>query len=673
MLSSNAVRQRGRDHSPKLNSHQPSASLAIKSDSGDSNANANGKLHGRFRRRRDELLRSNKNLLVMAGALFVMALCLVGMWASSTSIDGGRSTRQIDQNQKAHPSYHKKSKKKGPDLKRPRGIGRRQDKEFFPIPKEKMHERAIDLDEEHHEEEEVHETRNKDRHRSPKNNAGRVESDGRGKSKRNKKSKKNDDDEDRSNVEATQEQSDDEKGERVPSSDSRPINIVDKTAWGDQSRPRVIRLHFEEISSDKRRSGDEDKDTREDGPKFNHKNLLLTQVHRLPTHESEDMPSSDRYVSPYPDDDEYLDRVENVKKSKKYRKQEREALEDKECKPRHEWQKGAYPNCNILHEFELGQLSGMFGRALRKKLIKKEGDGGELVKYLAHGYWRDVWLVSKASRSFDPSSENDEEVTVLKTLRYKHDFTDRNYDRHRKDALASERLSNSPSVVDIFAYCSNSAIFEYGSGGDIEGKLWPYDDKEDKYYVADVPSSEKLDIAYQVAVGIADMHDVEDDGYASIAHTDITPSQFIFIKDRWKLNDFNRCRFMRVYKEDNSPCGFYVGANPGKFRAPEEYEFQEENEMIDIYSMGNIFYAILSGEMPFEGKKESKAQKKVIEGVRPEIPNEVLESEDIAIQTLLSATKKCWEQKPLDRPSAASIRDELKEVMDRIKKENVTK
>lgn len=176
-----------------------------------------------------------------------------------------------------------------------------------------------------------------------------------------------------------------------------------------------------------------------------------------------------------------------------------------------------------------------------------------------------------------------------------------------------------------------------------------------------------------VAQAIADMHDVEDDGLASIAHTDITPSQFIFINGGWKLNDFNRCRFMREYKEDNSVCGFYVGANPGKFRAPEEYNYEEEDEMIDVYSMGNIFYTILAGEMPFEGQKESKAQKKVMNGTRPKIPDEVLESDDIAIQALVSATKKCWKQKPGDRPKASSIRDELKKVMDRIKSENATK
>merc|ERR1712029_174472 len=173
--------------------------------------------------------------------------------------------------------------------------------------------------------------------------------------------------------------------------------------------------------------------------------------------------------------------------------------------------------------------------------------------------------------------------------------------------------------------------------------------------------------------GIADMHDVESDGIASIAHTDITPSQFIFINGRWKMNDFNRCRFMRVRKEDGSPCGFHVGANPGKFRAPEEYKYKEENEMIDVYSMGNIFYTILAGEMPFDGQKESKAQKKVKEGRRPSIPHEVLESEDPAIKVLINVTQRCWEQEPEDRPSASRVRDELKKVMDEIKVEKATK
>jgi len=646
--------------------------------SNDSTGGENYKVHGRFRRR-DELLRSNRKLFVLGGALSILALCLVGMWASSTPIGnhaGSRRQRDERQRPRSSPRHERVDRKK-----RPRGTGYRKEEEMFPIPNNQVRES------ESREDEDEEDNTTQMQLRSPKNGRAGVLSkenlseknamegppQERNERRHYKKVVDPDDDEDRANDESTEELSHDKKKvERAPRSEPKSLSRSKLGTNGghNQSQPRVLRLQFEKKYNNKW--------TRGEKPKLKHTDFLLTDVHRLPSHEYQDIPSSDREVSPYPGDDKYFDGLDKiVKNSKKYRNTAREPLEDMECKPRHEWQRGAFPNCNILHEYEMGQLSGMFGRAVRKELRKEEGDGGELVRYLSHGYWRDVWLVSKASESFDTKydreSKFDEEIVVMKTLRYRHDYTDRNYDRHRKDALASERLSKSPHVVDIFAYCSNSAIFEYGSGGDIEGKLWGWDDEEEKYYVVDMAGLEKIELAYQVAQAIADMHDVEDDGHASIAHTDITPSQFIFIDGRWKLNDFNRCRFMREHKEDHSVCGFHVGANPGKFRAPEEYNYEEEDEMIDVYSMGNIFYAILAGEMPFEGQKESKAQKKVMNGSRPKIPDEVLESDDSAIQALVSATKECWKQKPGDRPKASSIRDELKKVIDRIKTENANK
>ena len=169
-----------------------------------------------------------------------------------------------------------------------------------------------------------------------------------------------------------------------------------------QYPPRMLRLELQKQFSNKMSGGETDstRTSRGGKPKLSHGDVLLSTVHRLPTYESRDIPPSERYITPYPDDDGYMDRLESVKKSKKYRNNEREALEDDVCTAKHAWQADAYPNCNLLHEYELGQLTGMFGRALRRNLRKNEGDGDELVKYLASGYWRDVWLLSKASGSF---------------------------------------------------------------------------------------------------------------------------------------------------------------------------------------------------------------------------------------------------------------------------------
>lgn len=84
--------------------------------------------------------------------------------------------------------------------------------------------------------------------------------------------------------------------------------------------------------------------------------------------------------------------------------------------------------------------------------------------------------------------------------------------------------------------------------------------------------------------------------------------------------------------------------------------------------MGNIFYSILSGNMPFEDIKEKEAQKLVKEGERPEIPDDVLESEDVAVKAILSVIKRCWEQDPKDRPTASEVRDEFKKLMDKMPK-----
>lgn len=54
--------------------------------------------------------------------------------------------------------------------------------------------------------------------------------------------------------------------------------------------------------------------------------------------------------------------------------------------------------------------------------------------------------------------------------------------------------------------------------------IWPYDAKEKAHYVEGLTSHQQLDLAYQVARGIADIHDVEEDGFASIGELGCTIS-----------------------------------------------------------------------------------------------------------------------------------------------------
>ena len=89
-----------------------------------------------------------------------------------------------------------------------------------------------------------------------------------------------------------------------------------------------------------------------------------------------------------------------------------------------------------------------------------------------------------------------------------------------------------------------------------------------------------LCIAAQAAMGVAAIHNVDKEGQASIAHTDIAPGQFIRINGMYKLNDFNRARFIQWSPYQNLTCGYYVGKNPGKNRSPEEYQYMKQTEKV---------------------------------------------------------------------------------------------
>lgn len=108
-------------------------------------------------------------------------------------------------------------------------------------------------------------------------------------------------------------------------------------------------------------------------------------------------------------------------------------------------------------------------------------------------------------------------------------------------------------------------------------------------------------------------------------------------------------------KEEDEPCPFYVGNNPGKFRSPEEYLYLAESEKIDIYSMGNVFYSLLTGLWPYENKKTKEAQKRIKNGHRPPIPEEVDISKNPLDKALLKAIRMCWDQDPNSRASSREV------------------
>jgi hypothetical protein len=82
--------------------------------------------------------------------------------------------------------------------------------------------------------------------------------------------------------------------------------------------------------------------------------------------------------------------------------------------------------------------------------------------------------------------------------------------------------------------------------------------------------------------------------------------------------------------------------------------------------MGNILYCILTLKYPFEHEKPKEIFKKVIEGKRPAIPPQILNTTDPYDQTMLKAIEMSWIHDPKERASARQIQEYILSALKRL-------
>jgi len=201
----------------------------------------------------------------------------------------------------------------------------------------------------------------------------------------------------------------------------------------------------------------------------------------------------------------------------------RENFEEKDCKAMHDWQVKSFPNCNNIHESDFLSYT-----------------------HVNAGGWRDVWKAEDFNR--DPY--------VVKSLIFQEDteFRFRDAERHRRDANAYSMLHSSKHTMNIYGYCVNTATFDYSAGGDLEKMLG-----NDR-----LGNDHKLKYAWQFAKALSDVHSVGNiHDSAAISHADLSASQYLWFDGMFKLNDFNRARFIRWNTVKQEACPFYISYNPG--------------------------------------------------------------------------------------------------------------
>lgn len=346
------------------------------------------------------------------------------------------------------------------------------------------------------------------------------------------------------------------------------------------------------------------------------------------------------------------------------------------CQPKSAWHSYSFPTCNSVHEldFVAGVTPFSAANAGQQKEISIEYkfSGGTRESWLVHTLCTDgsdcvaPGLNATATKSTGPK-------VVLKTLNWPVEHDEVVYEHQRIDALASERLTSSPHVVDIYGFCGVSALNEFADGGNF-GRMLRHDDSK--------PSPEQLLVyARDAALSLAAIHEVDGRGnVTTLVHHDFSAKNFLTVNGKLKVSDFNDAKLLGWHK--GKRCrGFswdgLCGTNRERThrRAPEECMGDEyrrlTNEKVEVYHLGAFFFYLLSnGGWPYQFEPWRKgghyklqapqAKEAILQGRKPSLPPDVDENNP-STKILVQAMRWTHTFDPKERPSARAVADFLVE------------
>lgn len=220
----------------------------------------------------------------------------------------------------------------------------------------------------------------------------------------------------------------------------------------------------------------------------------------------------------------------------------------------------------------------------RYEVIKSIGEGGMANVYLAYDTILDRRVAVKVLRG---DLSNDEKFVR----------------RFQREALSASSLSH-PTIVEMYDVGEDNGIYyivmEY-----IEGKTLKQLIKKR----GGLTLSEAIDIMLQITDGISQAHD------SYIIHRDLKPQNIMIKEDgSIKITDFGIAMALNSTQltQTNSVMGSV------HYLPPEQASGKGSTIRSDIYSMGILFYELLTGSLPFKG---DNAVEIALKQMRDEIPS----------------------------------------------------
>jgi serine/threonine protein kinase/tetratricopeptide (TPR) repeat protein len=204
------------------------------------------------------------------------------------------------------------------------------------------------------------------------------------------------------------------------------------------------------------------------------------------------------------------------------------------------------------------------------KVIEKLGEGGMGEVYLAE----DLKLERKVAIKFLPQHLTKDKENV---------------ERFEREAKAAAAL-NHPNIVTIYEIAEDDnqtfIVMEYIDGESLRDKI--------NRGISNL--DEIISLCKQICEGLQEAHK------AGIVHRDIKPENILIDKnDRVKILDFGLAKLKGISKltKEASTLGTI------HYMSPEQVQGKEVDHRSDIWSLGVVFYEMLTGQLPFKGEYES--------------------------------------------------------------------
>jgi serine/threonine protein kinase len=162
-----------------------------------------------------------------------------------------------------------------------------------------------------------------------------------------------------------------------------------------------------------------------------------------------------------------------------------------------------------------------------------------------------------------------------------------------REAEAAKKIIH-PNVTRYYEYREVVAdgskvhyiVMEYVPGGDMRGRI-NKQLKSGEFFTLDL----LLGWMSQLASGLSAIN-------ASLIHRDLKPENILFLRDTPKISDFG----LSKYVEEATRTQTYKGEGTYPYMAPETWELAHQSMQTDIYSLGIIFYELVTLQRPFEAQ-----------------------------------------------------------------------